>query len=115
TSEEPLDLELSLLGDGQLTDLARLRLQPKERLPRFYPNLSGASKTLEAKLTLADGSPDDLPADDHAYALLPERRRARIQVVSAGNMFLDAALLLDEYLDVTTVAPANYPAKGTFD
>ena len=115
TSEEPLDLELSLLGDGQFTDLTRLKLQPKERLPRFYPNLSGASKTLEARLTLADGSPDDLPADDRAYALLPERRRARIQVVSAGNMFLEAALLLDEYLDVTVVDPARYPGNGAFD
>jgi hypothetical protein len=115
TSEDTVDVELSLLGDGQLTDLTRLRLNPKEKLPRFYPNLSGASKTLEAKLTLADGSHDDLPADDHAYALLPERRRARVQVVSTGNMFLEAALLLDEYLDVTTVAPGAYPGKGTFD
>jgi hypothetical protein len=115
TSDEPLDVELSLLGDGQLNDLTRLRLLPKEKLPRFYPNLSGASKTLEAKLTLADGSHDDLPADDHAYALLPERRRARVQMVTAGNMFLEAALLLDEYLDVTPVAPSQYPAKGAFD
>jgi hypothetical protein len=115
TSEEPMEVELSLLGDGQLTDLTRLRLGPHEKLPRFYPNLSGASKTLEAKLQMADGSHDDLPADDHAYALLPERRRARVQVVTAGNMFLEAALLLDEYLDVTSVAPANYPAKGAFD
>jgi hypothetical protein len=30
-----------LLGDGQLVDLTKLRLQPGERLPRFYPNLSG--------------------------------------------------------------------------
>lgn len=115
TSDEPLDVELSLLGDGQLTDLTRLRLGPHEKLPRFYPNLSGASKTLEAKLALADGSTDDLPADDHAYALLPERRRARVQVVTAGNMFLEAALLLDEYLDVTTTQPAAYPQKGVFD
>jgi Ca-activated chloride channel homolog len=114
-SEEALDVELSLLGDGQLTDLTRLRLQAHERLPRFYPNLSGASKTLEAKLALADGTHDDLPADDHAYALLPERRRARVQVVTKGNMYLEAALLLDEYLDVTTVAPSAYPAKGTYD
>ncbi len=115
TSEEAMDVELSLLGDGQLTDLTRLRLGPHEKLPRFYPNLSGASKTLEARLALADGTRDDLPADDHAYALLPERRRARVQVVSAGNMFLEAALLLDEFLDVTTVAPAGYPGKGAFD
>ena len=33
---------------------------------------------------------------------MPERRRARIQVVSTVNMFLEAALLLDEYLDVAT-------------
>jgi Ca-activated chloride channel homolog len=115
TSDEKMDIELSLFGDGQLTDLTRLRLNPNEKLPRFYPNLSGASKTLEAKLALADGKRDDLPADDHAYALLPERRRARVQVVTAGNMFLEAALLLDEYLDVTTVEPAAYPAKGAFD
>jgi hypothetical protein len=115
TSDEPLDVELSLFGDGTLTDLTRLRLRPHEKLPRFYPNLSGASKTLEAKLTLADGTHDDLPADDHAYALLPERRRARVQVVTAGNMFLEAALLLDEYLDVTVVDPAKYPQKGAFD
>ncbi|WP_437586604.1 VWA domain-containing protein [Sorangium sp. So ce1000] len=115
TSDEPLDLELSLLGDGQLTDLTRIRLKPREKLPRFYPNLSGASKTLEAKLALADGSSDELPADNHAYALLPERRRARVQVVSAGNMFLEAALLLDEYLDVTFVDPQRYPAASSFD
>ncbi|EYF08979.1 vWA domain-containing protein [Chondromyces apiculatus] len=115
TSDEVLDLELSLLGDGQLTDLTRLKLQPKERLPRFYPNLSGASRTLEAKLALADGGSDELPADDRAFALLPERRRARVQVVSPGNMYLEAALLLDEYLDVTVVDPGRYPGNGSFD
>ena len=61
------------------------------------------------------GGHDDLPADDHAYALLPERRRARVQLVTSGNMFLEAALLLDEYLDVTTVKPSQYPHEGTFD
>jgi hypothetical protein len=58
---------------------------------------------------------DDLPADDVAYALLPERRRSRIQVVTTGNMYLEAALLLDEYLDVTMVSPKRYPADGKFD
>ncbi len=76
TGEGPEDVEVSLLGDGQLVDLTKLRLQPGERLPRFYPNLSGASRTLEARVAFAGGSHDDLPADDHAYALLPERRRA---------------------------------------
>jgi hypothetical protein len=111
TGPEQEDIELTLLGDGQLVDLSKLRLKPGERLPRFYPNLSGASRTLEAKIAPLDGSHDDLPADDHAYALLPERRRAKVLVVSDGNTYLEAALLLDEYLEVTQVAPAAYLKK----
>jgi Ca-activated chloride channel family protein len=102
------EVELQLLGDGALVDLTKLRLQPGERLPRFYPQLSGASRTLEAKIARADGTHDDLAADDHAYALLPERRRAKVLVVTEGNTYLEAALLLDEYLEVTDVPPGGY-------
>jgi len=111
TGPEQEDVELSLLGDGALVDLTKLRLKPGERLPRFYPNLSGASRTLEAKLQPLAGSQDVLPADDHAYALLPERRRAKVLVVSPGNTYLEAALLLDEYLDVQVVSPQEYVGK----
>jgi hypothetical protein len=118
TGPEDEDVELELLGDGALVDLTKLRLRAGERLPRFYPQLSGASRTLEAKIARLDGTHDDLPADDHAYALLPERRRARVLVVTEGDTYLDAALLLDEYLDVTDVAPKGYGAamaKGNWD
>lgn len=115
TNEEPVDVELSLLGDGDVVDITRLALGPNERLARFYKDLAGASRTLEAKLALAGGGRDDLPADDHAFALMPERRRARVLVVTAGNTYLEAALLLDEYLEVTTVAPSQYPPSGKFD
>jgi hypothetical protein len=118
TGPEAEDVELQLLGDGALVDLTKLRLRPGERLPRFYPQLSGASRTLEAKIARVDGTHDDLPADDRAYALLPERRRAKVLVVTEGNTYLEAALLLDEYLDVTDVAPAGYAealAKGPWD
>lgn len=111
TGPEQEDIELSLLGDQNLVDLTKLRLKPGERLPRFYPNLSGASRTLEAKIAPLPGSKDMLPADDHAYALLPERRRAKVLVVSPGNTYLEAALLLDEYLDVQVVSPKEYVEK----
>jgi hypothetical protein len=111
TGTEPADVELSLLGDGTLVDLTKLRLKPGERLPRFYPNLSGASRTLEAKLSVMGDSKDVLPADDHAYALLPERRRAKVLIVSQGNTYLEAALLLDEYLDVQSATPLDYATK----
>jgi von Willebrand factor type A domain/Aerotolerance regulator N-terminal len=111
TGPETEDVELSLLGDGAVVDLTKLRLKPNERLPRFYPNLSGASRSLDAVLKPLADSVDVLPADNHAYALLPERRRARVLTVSAGNTYLEAALLLDEYLDVELVAPRDYPKR----
>ncbi len=116
TNEQPAEVELTLLGDGEVIDITRLKLGANERLPRFYPDLAGASRTLEANIRLVSGEPDQLPADDRAYAVMPERRRARVLVVTEGNTYLEAALLLDEYLDVQTVAPAAYPpAGGRFD
>ncbi len=120
TGPETEDVELSLYADpksgeksdkGQLVDLTKLRLKAGERLPRFYPSLSGASRALAANLSPLANSVDELPADDHAYALLPERRRAKVLVVTPGNTYLEAALLLDEYLDVQLVSPKDYAEK----
>jgi hypothetical protein len=111
------EIELSLIGDGNLVDVTKLKLGAGQRLPRFYSNLTGARRALEASIKLADGGHDDLPADDRAYALLPDQRRVRVLCVTAGNTYLEAALLLTSYLDVTYVAPGAYPPPGgaTFD
>ncbi len=111
TNDRAAQVELTLLGDGTIIDVSRFALGPNERLPRYYQDLAGASRTLEAKIRFADGRADDLPADDHAYALMPERHRARVLVISKGNTYLEAALLLDEYLDVTTVVPGQALAE----
>jgi hypothetical protein len=113
-NDAPADVELELSGDGVVVDVTRLRLGASERLPRFYQDLAGASRTLTARIKAA-GSSDELPADDVAYALLPERRRARILLVTAGNTYLEAALLLDEYLDVQQIAPGAPVPEGRFD
>lgn len=115
TTDAAAEVELSLLGDGNVVDVSRLSLRPNERLPRVYADLGGASRMLEARIRMADGTRDALPADDRAYALMPERRRARVQVVTRGNTYLDAALLLDEYLDVTSTKPEAYRAEAPFD
>jgi Ca-activated chloride channel homolog len=116
-AEKEEDVELSLYGDDVLVDLTKLHLKAGERLPRFYPSLGGASRTLEARLGIAPaGGPnskpelDDLQADDRAFAVLPERRRSKVLAVSAGNTYLEAALLLDEYLDVTVISPDKMQA-----
>ena len=108
-------VELTLLGDGQPIDVQQLHVAKGERLSRIFQDISGADRTLEARLTLSGGAHDDQPADDRAYARLPERRRARVLCVTRGNLYLQAALLLDEYLDVTEIAPEAYPPSGRFD
>jgi len=113
-NDTPADVELELSGDGVIVDVTRLKLGPNEKLPRFYQDLAGASRTLTARIKAAPGA-DDLPADDVAYALLPERRRARILLVTPGNTYLEAALLLDEYLDVAQIAPGAPLPDGKFD
>ncbi|HYP74985.1 MAG TPA: VWA domain-containing protein [Polyangiaceae bacterium] len=115
TNDQAAQVELTLLGDGAIIDVSRFALGANERLPRYYPDLAGASHTLEAKIRFADGHVDDLPADDHAYALMPERHRARVLVISKGNTYLEAALLLDEYLDVTSVLPGKPIPSAHFD
>src|SRR5262249_22532538 len=86
-NDEPADVELELSGDGVVVDVTRLRLGAHERLPRYYQDLAGASRSLTARIKAAPGI-DELPADDVAYALLPERRRARILLVTSGNTYL---------------------------
>ncbi|HEX5101872.1 MAG TPA: VWA domain-containing protein [Polyangiaceae bacterium] len=115
TSTERAEVELSLWGDGAIIDSERLHVEPGARLSRFFSDVGGTRRGLEARLRYADGTRDDLPADDRAYALVPERRRARVLVVTPGNTYLEAALLLDEYLDVTDVKPSAYPPPGRFD
>lgn len=107
-------VQVTLLGDGQPIDVSEFQLQPKEVLPRFYENLGGGNDTLEALIVTPDGS-DVLTIDNHAYALLPERRRSKVLVITPGNTYLEAALLLDEYLDVTSVSPEQPLPVGPFD
>ncbi len=114
-SEVPLEVELSLFGDGSPIDVARFSMRPGETLRRFHQDLAGVSRTLEAELTVVSGGRDWLDADNHAYALVPDRRRARVLVVTEGNNYLEAALLLDEYLDVTTIEPSQYPPAESYD
>jgi Ca-activated chloride channel family protein len=114
TNDVPAEVELSLFGDGQLVQTGHLTLEPNERRAQFFPNLAGADRTLEAAIELPPGQ-DHLGRDNRAYALMPERRRTRVLVVTPGNTYLEAALLLDEYLEVTLAAPDRPLPEGRFD
>jgi hypothetical protein len=122
-------VELALLGDGQESLLRRLTVGQGQKVHLSLPGQEAATQTLEARVALVGDAcasdrecppgghcagdrrcifPDDQPADDRAFALLPERRPIKVLAVSPGDLYLAAALLLDEYLDVTEMSPDEY-------
>ncbi len=109
-------VELTLLSDGEVVEVQPIELPPGASVRRFYDGLAGVGKRLEASVRPLDGVGDALPEDDRAVAMLPGRGRLRVLAVTSGNLYLQAALLLDEALDVTEVAPgAPMPPWDRFD
>jgi hypothetical protein len=51
---------------------------------------------------------DALASDDVAFAYLPVKRTARTLLVTRGNQYLETLLKLNPYVELMTVAPANY-------
>lgn len=109
---EPLTLRIhaaaGLLHEENLT------LEPRQRVTRTLSDLPSSGATLEAALTLAQG-PDALALDDRARATLPARPRTRVLAVSRDDRYLEAALLLDDSLDVDEVAPEEYRSSDGYD
>lgn len=129
TGDQDEEVELTLLGDGQEQLVRRLSVEKGARARLTLPDQSAASRSLEARVRLVgercesdeacgEGGrcaadrrcllADAQPADDRAFALLPERRPVKVLAVSPGNLYLAAALLLDEYLEVTEMTPEEY-------
>ncbi|HEX5656285.1 MAG TPA: VWA domain-containing protein [Polyangiales bacterium] len=74
-----------------------LMLEPQGSTTRTLDDLPALA--LEASITLADGR-DALPADDRAVAA-SSARAPRVLLVSAGDRYLEAALLVDPALTLT--------------
>lgn len=119
-SARPIAAQLQLLQEGEVVDVQELSIRPGERVQRLYPNLAGSGVHLEARIARKGpqgaARPDLLPLDDRAYALLPERRRQRLLLVTAGNLFLEGALLSasagdENALELDKVSPAAYDGE----
>lgn len=83
------------------TPLSRqqLRVPPHGTVTHTLSNLVQPGGLLGARIE--SSRPDLLPADDARQITLPPRRRTRVLAMSSGNRYLEAALLLEDYFDVT--------------
>ncbi|HWE30337.1 MAG TPA: VWA domain-containing protein, partial [Polyangia bacterium] len=107
---QPSTVTLQLMQDGEVVETQKLTLAAGERVQRLYPDLAGAGARLEARLV---DTHDALARDDVAYALLPQKRKQKVLLVTAGDLFLEGALLLDENLDVDKLPPDKWDADGS--
>lgn len=94
-----------------------LELPAKGVLRKVVGDLRFAGSRLAARVVLDASEPaaDVFPRDDLAFALVPERKRLRVQLVTEGNLFLQASLLVRENVDFEVVAPAAYASPDGFD
>jgi hypothetical protein len=119
----PEDVRFTLSSGADTVDVKTMTIAPGEKLRKIYPDLGGGDdRQLTGRIEPAPGKDgkakpaDAFPLDDVAYALLPERRKQKVLLVSQDNLYLEGALLLDPNLTVDKLRPEEYPrelAAGT--
>jgi hypothetical protein len=106
---EAVTEKLSLYSGNDAVDTRTLTLAPGERQRQIYPDLGGGDeRALRAHIEPAAGPADAFPVDDTAWALLPERKKQRALLVTADNLYLEAALLLDTNVTVDKLRPGEW-------
>jgi len=87
---------------------------PGQKIRRIYPGLSGGTDhRLRASLRPVDGEggSDPFPLDDEAFALLPDRKKQKVLLVTADNLYLEGAMLVYDNIEVFKITPEEYAAK----
>jgi Ca-activated chloride channel homolog len=109
----PARRQLALYSGESALDVQPIELAPGEKIRRIYPDLSGgADHRLRASLrpVEGEGGSDPFSLDDHAYALLPERKRQKVLLVTEDNLYLEGAMLVYDNIEVFKVTPDEYDA-----
>jgi hypothetical protein len=105
--------QLTLYSGDSAIDVQPITLNPGEKIRRLYPNLSGgADHRLRAALRPVEGpgGSDPFSLDDEAFALLPERKKQKVLLVTEDNLYLEGAMLVYDNIEVFKVTPAEYDA-----
>ncbi len=124
TSDRPLRATLHLYAredgrgradfeqGGALVSSFALTVPAHGRTRDVVGDVSFPGSRLMARVVLAPDEParDVLAADDVAFAVVPPRRRVRVLLVSEGNLFLQASLLVRENVSFDVRTPAAYRA-----
>jgi len=104
----PVACRLEFELDDDLVDVVPLELEPGRPWTKVIEQTAIRGGRLIAQLDVDDA----LPVDNRAVALLPERKRQPVVLVSEGNVFLEGVFRASSIIDLTvsTRAPERLPA-----
>ena len=109
---EPANAGITLTGAGGQKITKTLRLGAAET----YKDIFDLSQFAGGGIRVAVQAKDDaFPLDDVAFAYLPMKRQTRTMLVTRGNRYLETALKLDKYVDLTVIDPANFRESPNID
>ena len=129
TTDRPLAATLFLYANGggrsvedfispaHLVASHALALPASGRLEGVLEDLKFPGSRLAARIQIdaTDPTRDAFPRDDVAFAIVPERKILDVQLVTEGNLFLQATLMIRENIRLTTRTPAEYIGPEGFD
>lgn len=105
------------VDDTRIIGSYALELPPGETVRDVIGDVFFEGSRLAARVVVSpDGEEHDVfDRDDVAVAVVPPRRRLAVQLVTDGNLFLYASLMLRENLDLEVVEPADYGGPEGYD
>lgn len=115
---EPAARRLELWGDGRLLEARDVRMDALQRADVIIDDVDLGVGVVEVRLVAADGSsdpakpPDQLAADDRAWAIVPPDRKREILLVGEGDPYLETALSYLPNSSLFGVKPGRYPADA---
>ncbi|HEX5148022.1 MAG TPA: BatA and WFA domain-containing protein [Candidatus Limnocylindrales bacterium] len=120
-----LDLKLvprriEVWGDGRLLEVRDVQLEPQARADVVIDDIERGVEAIEVRLTGPDpagtAAPDQLAADDHAWAVIPSDRTRLVLLVGEGDPYLETALGYLPNVELYGVTPDDYgPASERTD
>jgi Ca-activated chloride channel family protein len=116
---QPAERRLELWADGNLVEARDIQMDPQQRADVVVDDVPRGTSVIEVRLvaagtasTIATAPPDQLAADDRAWAIVPPDREREILLVGEGDPYLETALSYLPNSRLFGVAPGRYPADA---
>ena len=111
------DRRLELWGDGQLLESRDVDVDAQQRADVIIDDVPESVSVVEVRLVNQeqpeeDVAPDELAADDRAWAIVPPDRARNVLLVGEGDPFLETALSYLPNTNLFGVKPDRYPADA---